>query len=68
MIRSLINTDYFIDDPFIGVEVEGETGIVLLDEYSRGPLSRFRADATLLTSSHEHLSSPHVSIIKTDHC
>lgn len=32
--KSLINTDYFIDDSLIGVEVEGEAGVVLLDEYS----------------------------------
>jgi len=28
------NYSNFIDDPFVGVEVEGKTGVILLDEDS----------------------------------
>jgi len=36
-----------IDQPLVGVEVEGETRVVSLDEDAGGPLDGFRADSTL---------------------
>ena len=46
----MAGTHNFIDNPLVGVEVEGETGVVLLNEHSRGPLCCFRADAALCNS------------------
>jgi hypothetical protein len=38
-----------IDQPLVGVEVEGETRVVSLDEDARGPLDGLGADSTLET-------------------
>jgi hypothetical protein len=50
-------THDFIDNPLVGVEVKRQTGVIFLNEHSRGPLCCFRADAALFTKD-QHDSHP----------
>jgi hypothetical protein len=40
----------FIDDAFVGVEIEGQTGVVFLDEDAGGPFGGFGTNATHVES------------------
>jgi len=48
-----------IDDALVGVEVEGEAGVVLFDEYTGGALCRLRTNSSLnaLSVSSSHLTT-----------